>query len=135
MLGLKTADKTELLRELANRASGFTAVPADTIHKLLSGREEFGSTGIGRGIALPHATVQGLTEPFGLFARLERSIDYQSIDDAPVDLVFLVLTPPAAQNVTCLATISRCLRDPARVTELRAAKTAAIAYKALTGCE
>jgi PTS system nitrogen regulatory IIA component len=59
MLGLKTADKTELLRELANRASGFTAVPADTIHKLLSGREEFGSTGIGRGIALPHATVQG----------------------------------------------------------------------------
>jgi Phosphoenolpyruvate-dependent sugar phosphotransferase system, EIIA 2 len=77
-------------------------------------REELGSTGTGGGVAIPHARIQELNEPFGIFARLNRPIDFQAIDTRPVDLVFLLLLPgdPVGEQLKALATVARKLRDP-----------------------
>jgi PTS system nitrogen regulatory IIA component len=134
-LGLEVEHKADLLADLAGRASGFVGVPADAILQLLTKRESFGSTGIGRGIALPHASLPGIKKPFGLFARLEGSIDFESIDGKPVDLVFLLLTPgkAASDNVACLAAISRRLQDRTVLQELRTVTSPQHVYKALVG--
>jgi nitrogen PTS system EIIA component len=125
IIGLDVADKSELLSELAKRASGSAEVAADLILKALTAREALGSTGIGQGIAIPHACIEGLRRPFGFFARLEHPIDFQSIDGEPVDLVFLLLTPAAVpnQNVATLAAVSRRLRDRTILQELRTGKS------------
>jgi PTS system nitrogen regulatory IIA component len=128
-------DKTELLADLARSASRSMDVPAESILKALTAREALGSTGVGQGVALPHACIEGLKEPFGCLARLEHAIDFEAIDGKPVDLVFVLLTPPAArsQNVAILAAISRRLRDRSVLQALRSGKNADEIHKCLVG--
>src|SRR5262249_33641394 len=95
------------------RAARLLAIDGQTILDALMSREMLGSTGIGQGVALPHARLSGLQRFFGLFARLERPINFDAIDDRPVDLVFLLLIPEKAGNdhLAALAAVSRRLRD------------------------
>jgi nitrogen PTS system EIIA component len=106
--------KQQLFHNLANLASTVTNVDAATILNAIEQRERLGTTGIGEGIAIPHARVPGLPKLIGYFARLGTPVDYDALDDAPVDLVFLLLAPEAESTVQlkALARIARILRDP-----------------------
>jgi PTS system nitrogen regulatory IIA component len=110
---LKVPDKARLLSELARRAAASLGSTAPDLAALLAAREALGSTGVGSGIAVPHARVDGLVSPTGFFARLDKPIDYDAIDGQPVDLVFLLLSPTqeAGGHLAALAAVSRRLRD------------------------
>jgi len=135
VVGLRGADKGQLIGELARRGAAAIGIDAATIANALQARERLGSTGLGKGFALPHARVPGLTRFFGAFVRLARPIDFQAIDDQPVDLVFLLLIPADAgsQHVAALAAISRRLRDAEVLKQIRKAADAAALYQLLVG--
>ena len=133
IVGLRAGSKTHLLAELARRAAAATGLPQKQIADVLEARESLGSTGVGGGIAIPHAQLAGLQAFYGLFARLDRPIDYNAIDSHPVDLVFLLLIPANAKgHLPALAAIARLLRDPAIADALRRAEGAGAVYAALT---
>ena len=90
---LKVNNKKQVLHELAARASALTGQNERAIFDILTQREKLGSTAVGNGIAIPHGKMPGLTRLFGLFARLDRAIDFEALDNQPVDLVFLLLAP------------------------------------------
>jgi PTS system nitrogen regulatory IIA component len=92
-----------------------------------------GSTGIGGGIAIPHGRMSALTKPCGLFARLAQPVDFDSIDERPVDIVFLLVAPEGAgaDHLKALARVSRLLRDRALVDNLRATENADALYALL----
>jgi PTS system nitrogen regulatory IIA component len=123
VLVLRPRDKNSALVDLANRAATLLGAQASTIAAALTAREALGSTGVGAGIALPHARCPGSTAPVALFARLERAIAWDAIDQKPVDLVVLLLSPnePADLHLKVLATISRRLRDANVAAALRVA--------------
>lgn len=133
--GLRASDKAEALKLLSERAAAALGLDADVVQKALLEREALGSTGVGAGVALPHARIAGLARLFGLFARLTRPIDFAAVDGGPVDLVFLLLTPDAAAPayLKALASISRVLRDPAVGARLRKAGDAAALRDILAG--
>jgi PTS system nitrogen regulatory IIA component len=135
IVGLRAGTKEALIRDLARRAAAATGIEAGVIANVLLAREQLGSTGLGKGFALPHARVPGLTRFFGAFARLARPIDYQAIDEAPVDLVFLLLIPAGAENehVAALAAISRRLRNPEIMASVRKAENPAAMHALLAG--
>jgi len=118
---LRAANKKSALQELAKRAAAMTGLPERTIYDVLLERERLGSTGIGMGVGIPHGKVAGLTKLHGFFARLERPIPFEAIDDRPVDLIFLLLAPEdaGADHLKALALISRLLRDRAACEKLR----------------
>ena len=93
MLDVRASDKSRLLRQLSTQAAAEVGLDADEVSTQIAKREELGSTGVGNGVALPHARLKGLKAPFGLLARLRRGIDFEAIDDQPVDIVFLLLLP------------------------------------------
>ena len=131
--GLNAGDKASLLAELARRAGLALKTDDGAIRAALAARERLGSTGVGQGVAIPHARLHGLARPFGLFARIEPAIDFGAIDAKPVDLVFLLLTPEAgAGHLQALAAISRVLRDPKVAPSLRSAANAREIYDVLT---
>ena len=115
---LAAANKAALFRALAKKAAEQLDLPEAAILDALNRREALGSTGVGGGLAMPHAPVEGLTEPFGLLARLEKPVAYEAIDGAPVDLVCLVLTPMngGKGRIDALACIAKRLR-PAEIRE------------------
>jgi PTS system nitrogen regulatory IIA component len=123
----RASNKDQLLQDLALRASTSLNLDARMIFTALQAREELGSTGLGNGFALPHARIEGLDRLFGMFTRLNRPVHFDSIDGNPVDLVFLLLIPPAAGNdhLAALACISRYLRDKEFAARLRKAPSAA----------
>jgi nitrogen PTS system EIIA component len=131
---LKVAGKKQLLQELAKRAAQLTGIEEKTILDTLAERERLGSTGIGAGTAVPHGRLGGLQRIVGLFARLDRPIPFDSVDDQPVDLVFLLLTPVSAgsEHLTALARVSRIFRDRAMCQKLRGTTTADALYALLT---
>ena len=131
---LHATDKAQLLADLARRAAAATGLPQPAIQEALAAREALGPTGVGAGVAIPHARVAGLDRFFGLFARMKRQISYDAIDDQPVDLVFLLLIPPNAttEHLQALACVSRRLRDQKVTACLRKAEAAAALYSALT---
>jgi nitrogen PTS system EIIA component len=131
---LRASNKTSVLQELALRAAAILKMPADTISAELLKREQLGSTGMGDGIAIPHARVAGVMAPFGLLARLKEPIDFDAVDGQPVDLVFLLLGPasPQGEQLNVLACVARKLRDPATVAELRSAKDSQALYRRMT---
>lgn len=135
VVGLDVSSKQELLRALADEASRRAGLSADTVLAALKKREALGSTGIGAGIALPHAPVDGVDKSFCLFAKLAKPIDFEAIDDDPVDLVCVVLTPPGGSqgNLTLLSRIARQLRQIDIVAKIRRAKTADEILAALKG--
>ena len=118
-----TANKKALFQQLAAAAARLTGLPAKTIAASLIAREKIGSTGFGGGAAIPHGKIEGLEGVFGYFARLETPLDFQSIDNMPVDLVFLLLSPPdaGADHLKALARVSRIFRDAQTVAKLRGA--------------
>src|SRR5919108_2664004 len=109
VFGARAKNKEQLLQDLASRAAVSLNFEPQTIFDGLQAREQLGSTGLGEGFALPHARIDGLDRFFGLFVRLNRPIDFDSVDDKPVDLIFLLLIPMAAQSehLAALATICR----------------------------
>jgi PTS system nitrogen regulatory IIA component len=131
---LRASSKLQALGELAKRAAVAISLDEETIHAALLERERLGSTGIGRRVALPHARIRGLDRIRGFFARLERPIEFEAIDEQPVDLVFLLLAPEAAgkDHLAALARISRLFRNPETCTRLRQAEDAAALYAILT---
>ena len=127
--------KAGLLTELAERAARAVGLEAAPVVTAILAREELGSTGVGGGIAIPHARLGGIDEPYGLLARLQRPIDFAAIDGEPVDVVFLLLTSdkPKADQLSALACATRALRDPGTLARLRAARTGPELYAAITG--
>ena len=134
MIDVRTSDKARLLRELAGRAAIALDLSADLVANALSKREELGSTGTGGGVAFPHARLDGVTEPFGMLVRLAKAIDFDAIDDQPVDIVFVLLLPAksAGEQLNALACAARALRDPDTLRNLRHAGDEAGLYRAVT---
>jgi nitrogen PTS system EIIA component len=133
LVGVRAADKRQLLQNLAGRAATALALDRGTILEALQSRENLGSTGLGKGFALPHARLDALNEQFALFVRLARPIDFAAIDENPVDLVILLLSPANGGNhhLATLAALSRPLRNEAFVRTLRQAPDAATLHRAL----
>ena len=131
---LKAASKKQVLQEMANKAASLTGLSGRRIYETLAEREKLGSTGMGQGIAIPHGRVAGVEKMTGLFAQLDHPVDFDSMDDQPVDLVFLLLAPEGAgaDHLKALARVSRLLRNQAVCEKLRAAPHAATLYALLT---
>lgn len=124
---LKVTCKKQALQELSTRAAEITGLEAREIFDTLLQRERLGSTGLGRGIAIPHVKFKKLKSIVGLFAKLAEPIPFDSHDGEPVDLVFLLLAPEHASgdHLKALARISRLVREPAVLERLRAAEDVA----------
>ena len=133
VVGLRINDKAQLLEELARRAAPAVKLEPDQLLKALQTREQLGSTGIGKGFAVPHARFATLTQPFALLARLARPIDFAAVDDKPVDVVVLLLSPEhdAARHLAMLAAVCRPARDVMFLQRLRQAPTAEELYRLL----
>jgi PTS system nitrogen regulatory IIA component len=131
---LKVANKRQLLQELAHQAAKRTKLDARQIFEGLLHRERLLSTGLGQGTAIPHCKFSKLDRVHGLFARLVVPIDFESVDEQPVDLVFLLLSPETAgaDHLTALARISRLFRDAPTLQKLRGTEDAAGLYAILT---
>jgi nitrogen PTS system EIIA component len=131
---LRATNKRQVLQELAKRAAAITGIPDRAIFDVLIERERLGSTGIGMGIGIPHGKLPGLDRFCGIFARLERPIPFEAIDDQPVDLIFLLLAPENAgtDHLKALARISRLLRDRAVCEKLRGTDRPDALYALLT---
>jgi len=130
---LDVGDKRHLLHDLAYRASKTVSIDGDTIFHALLKREALGSTGVGDGVAIPHARMQ-VKQPYGMIARLKHPIEFNAIDGEPVDLVCLLLLPEANApgQLDAMAAVARRLRDPNVRRELRNAPNRVILYNVLT---
>jgi nitrogen PTS system EIIA component len=133
-LDLRASDKPQLLRELAQRVAPRANISAEAIVGGLMRREELGSTGIGVGVAIPHARFDGLKQPLAFAARIKPPVAFDAIDALPVDLVFLLLTSSASNSdhLNILAAVSRRLRDPGVLQQLRTSKDSDTFYRTLT---
>lgn len=131
---LRVNNKKQALQELANRAAAMSGRREREVLEVLTQRERLGSTGIGNGIAIPHGKLASLDRLFGMFARLERPIDFEALDGQPVDLMFLLLAPEAAgaDHLKALARVARLLRDPEIAKKLRESRDAEALYAVLT---
>jgi PTS system nitrogen regulatory IIA component len=134
MVDLRVSDKSYLLRQLSGHAAAVTGLDPEEVSTQIAKREGLGSTGVGNGVALPHARLEGLAKPFGLVARLHRGIDFEAIDDQPVDIIFLLLLPsrPEDAQLNALACVARTLRDPAVLHRIRGASDRAGLFRAIT---
>jgi PTS system nitrogen regulatory IIA component len=121
---LRVTSKRQLLQELSAKAAELTGRDAQEIFDTLSERERLGSTGAGNGIAIPHGKLPKLDRLVGIFAKLDRPVDFDSIDGQPVDLVFTLLAPEGAgaDHLKALSRIARLTRDPGNVEKLRSAR-------------
>jgi PTS system nitrogen regulatory IIA component len=131
---LKAKTKKQLLQDLSARAARLTGLQERDVFDVLLQRERLGSTGLGHGIAIPHGKLAGLKRIVGIFARLAEPIEFDAVDGAPVDIVFLLLAPEGAgaDHLKALARISRLLREGSAVEKLRASRDAAALYAVLT---
>jgi PTS system nitrogen regulatory IIA component len=131
---LRATSKKQALQELAKHASQITGLHERTVFDVLLERERLGTTGVGRGIAIPHGKLSELDRLYGVFAVLEQPIDFDAVDDQPVDLIFLLLAPESAgaDHLKALARVSRLLRDAKFCDRLRAASNAGELFDELT---
>jgi PTS system nitrogen regulatory IIA component len=131
---MKAGGKRQVLQGLAERAAVITGADEKAILEALVQREKLGSTGVGGGIAIPHARLPGIGRIVGMFAHLAQPVDFESLDDQPVDLVFLMLAPEAAgaDHLKALARIARILRDPLVAARLRGSFDKTALYAILT---
>jgi PTS system nitrogen regulatory IIA component len=122
---LSAGNKRSLLQQLANAGGQRLGLDGAAIHASLVERENLGSTGFGHGVAIPHGKIEGLNQIYCLFARLAEPIDYKAIDGAPVDLVFLLLSPvdAGADHLKALAAISRVTRHAPTLEQMRGARS------------
>ena len=128
------ADKRKLLEVLARRAAALVDVQPELILSELIKREQLGSTGIGGGIAIPHARFHKVAKPLAIFVRLKMPIDFDAVDDQPVDTVVLLLLPdaPNGERLGALACIARKLREPATMLAVRRARNGAEIHEIVT---
>ncbi len=121
MPALKANSKKQLLQLLAERAHAITGIPEREIFDTILQRERLGSTGVGNGIAIPHGKLPGVKRITGVFARLDTPVDFEALDDQPVDLLFLLLAPEGAgaDHLKALSRIARVLRDSDTVAKIR----------------
>jgi PTS system nitrogen regulatory IIA component len=131
---LKANSKKQVIQALAEKAAETTGLDERQIFETLLQREKLGSTAVGGGIAIPHGKLPKLERIFGLFARLSKPIDFEALDDQPVDLVFLLLAPEGAgaDHLKALAQIARLFREPGVVGKLRASSDKTTLYDVLT---
>ena len=131
---LKVKTKKQLLQELSARTGRLTGLSERDIFDVLWQRERLGSTGLGHGVAIPHAKLPGIKRIIGVFARLTEPVDFDAIDGDKVDIVFLLLAPEGAgaDHLKALACISRLLRDGQAVEKLRASRDESALYAVLT---
>lgn len=127
---LVAASKKALFQTLGNLAAKRLGLDARHVAERLGERERLGSTGFGSGVAIPHGKIDGLDQVVGMFAKLSQPIEFSAIDGMPVDLIFLLLSPPGASvdHLKALARVSRRLRDKAFVAKLRGAGSADALY-------
>ncbi len=130
----RCGSKKQLLLDLAKVAAEVAGVHERQVFDILVERERLGSTGMGQGVAIPHGKLPGLDRVIEVFARIEKPVDFESIDGQPVDLVYLLLAPAAAgaDHLKALARVSRLLRDPATCAKLRGTDTEAALTSVLT---
>ncbi|MBL8661053.1 MAG: PTS IIA-like nitrogen regulatory protein PtsN [Rhodospirillales bacterium] len=130
---LRATSKKQALQDLAKRAAEITGQPERALFSTLMKRERLGTTGVGNGIAIPHGKLSTLDQLYGLFARLDQPIDFDAIDDRPVDLIFLLLAPESsgADHLKALARVSRLLRDKPTCEKLRGTDDAEALYALL----
>lgn len=131
---LRATSKKQALQELSQRAAEITGLHERAIFDVLMERERLGTTGVGNGIAIPHGKLTNIGRLYGLFARLERAIDFDSIDERPVDLIFLLLAPESAgaDHLKALARVSRLFRDTSVCDKLRGTEDPDALYAVLT---
>ncbi|MDQ0347636.1 MULTISPECIES: PTS IIA-like nitrogen regulatory protein PtsN [Ancylobacter] len=132
---LKVGSKKQALQELSAHAAALLKRDEREIFETLNQRERLGSTGVGNGIAIPHGKLAKMDKLFGMFARLDRPIDFEALDGEPVDLIFLLLAPEAAgaDHLKALARVARLLRDPETARKLRHCRDAQAIHTLLTG--
>ena len=132
--GTVAGSKKKLFVLLGEAAASAYGLDAALVTGRLGAREKLGSTGFGGGIAIPHGKIEGLPGVRGLFIRLEKPLDFASVDESPVDLVFALLSPPeaGADHLKALSRIARVLRDPAMVAKLRASDSESAVYACLS---
>ena len=130
---LRVNGKKQMLQEIAAKAADLSGQNERGIFEILLQREKLGSTGVGNGIAIPHGKLPKLDRLFGLFARLDRPIDFEALDGQPVDLVFLLLAPEGAgaDHLRALARVARLLREPDIARKLRESRDAEALYAVL----
>jgi PTS system nitrogen regulatory IIA component len=130
---LKVISKKQALQELSARAAELTGLNERAIFEVLLQREKLGTTAVGGGVAIPHGKLPKLENIFGLFARLERPIDFEAMDGQPVDLIFLLLAPEGAgaDHLKALAKVARAMRDQDLAAKLRASRDAQALYAVL----
>jgi len=131
---LRASSKKQALQDLARKAAEITGQHERMIFDVLMERERLGTTGVGNGIAIPHGKLDSLDRLYGIFARLETPIDFQAIDEQPVDLIFLLLAPESAgaDHLKALARVSRLLRNKAVCEKLRGTDQSDALYALLT---
>ena len=131
---LKVNGKKQAIQELAAKAAQLTGQGERAVFEILMQREKLGSTGVGSGIAIPHGKLPKLSKLFGLFARLDRPVEFEALDAQPVDLIFLLLAPESAgaDHLKALARVARLLRDPEVARKLRESRDAEAIYAVLT---
>ena len=129
--------KKRLLQEVAEFAAATFQLPEELVLKSLQERESLGPTGVGHGVAIPHARIPGLKSVVGLFVRLDQPVDFDSMDRKPVDLVFVLLAPKSAgaEHLKALARVSRTLRDETVCSKLRSTNDAQALFAILTAGE
>ena len=135
---IKTANKKQLLQEIANIASEHTGVSNMNIAKSLQQREILGPTGIGNGVAIPHVKIKGLTKIYGFFSSLERPIDFEAADKQPVELIFTLLAPEnnkGTEHLKALAMVSRVFSDKNIRSKLRSSENTESLFAILTSNE
>jgi nitrogen PTS system EIIA component len=133
MVDVRASDKVQLLKNLSARVALKVALDPTLVSAAILKREELGSTGLGSGVAIPHARIPGLSRPCGVLARLKRALDFAAIDGEPVDLVFLLLLPSSSggEQLNALAAVARQLRKPTIAAMLRKARDGSEAYNAM----
>lgn len=124
-IGVSARTKRGLLNQLGLDAAQRLGVDPEAVQACLATRERLGSTGFGNGVAIPHGKLAGLKGVYAMVARLVEPVDYKSVDEAPVDIVFLMLSPPdaGAEHLKALAAISRVVRNAATLEKLRGARS------------
>ena len=130
---MRVPGKKQALQEIAAKAAVLTGQSERAILEILLQREKLGSTGVGNGVAIPHGKLAKLANVFGLFARLERPVDFEALDGQPVDLIFLLLAPEGAgaDHLKALARVARLLRDQDIARKLRESRDAEALFAVL----
>jgi PTS system nitrogen regulatory IIA component len=131
---LRVNGKKQALQELSDRAAEVSGLAAREIFDAIFQRERLGPTGVGDGVAIPHGKLAKCRRIFGVFARLERAIDFEALDGLPVDLIFMLIAPDTAgaEHLKALALIARKLRNPNLAAQLRATRDASAIYSMMT---